>query len=355
MKRTLLALTIAAASSPAFASEQGGTEAYLGLQYTDWSNERNLDNQLGGALGLSVPVSEQWSIEAWLSRTETEQDISQVDVSADIFSINGLRYLDDGGSSTRTFFTVGASHYDIEPDDGKNQHDNTIDFGVGFKHYFSNQLVLRGDAIARTFEGDDHDLELEPALRLSIGYSFGHSEKASNHTPEAPKPTIAQQPVAQQPVDSDGDGVFNEQDQCPSTPSHLKVDANGCKILLSETVSIDLNITFPNDSSVIPSAYLSEIQKVAEFLQQYSGTVVQLRGYTDNRGSAAYNQQLSERRAKSVANALREQFGIASNRVSSIGFGEENPIADNSTAEGRAANRRVVAEIDTRIEKTITK
>lgn len=133
------------------------------------------------------------------------------------------------------------------------------------------------------------------------------------------------------------------------------VNDNGCPLTLSETVTIDLNIQFPNNSDEVQSTYLKEIENVASFMNQYEGTAVEIRGYTDDRGAASYNQQLSEKRASAVAAKLVEEFGIAQNRVTFKGFGEENPIADNSTAEGRAENRRVVAEVSTTIEKQIEK
>ena len=72
----------------------------------------------------------------------------------------------------------------------------------------------------------------------------------------------------------------------------------------------------------------------------YNKAVVEVAGHTDSTGSAQYNQQLSEQRANSVAQYLESQ-GLASNRVVTIGAGETRPVADNSTPEGRAANRRV--------------
>jgi len=66
-------------------------------------------------------------------------------------------------------------------------------------------------------------------------------------------------------------------------------------------------------------------------------------GHADSNGAAAYNKQLSQRRADSVRNALIRDYNIAENRLSAVGYGEERPIADNRTADGRRANRRVVA------------
>ena len=102
-----------------------------------------------------------------------------------------------------------------------------------------------------------------------------------------------------------------------------------------------------NRAEVKPAARTS-LRKLADFLQQYPARQVLIEGFTDNSGSAAYNEALSRRRAESVDNALIG-MGVASQRVATIGYGEEYPIADNSTDTNRALNRRVevyIAEND---------
>ena len=79
-------------------------------------------------------------------------------------------------------------------------------------------------------------------------------------------------------------------------------------------------------------------------LKKYDRTAINVNGYTDSTGSADYNEQLSQRRANSVGNYLI-QSGVGANRISAVGFGESNPIASNSTPEGRAQNRRVEVQI----------
>jgi Outer membrane protein and related peptidoglycan-associated (lipo)proteins len=121
-------------------------------------------------------------------------------------------------------------------------------------------------------------------------------------------------------------------------------------VKLSETVSIDLNVNFDSNSDVVKPAYYGEIGRVAEFLQQYVGTSVVIEGHTDTSGSASYNKNLSQRRADSVAAVLVQQMGVSQARVSAMGYGEEQPIADESTATGREANRRVVAKVSAKVE-----
>ncbi|MEO1937580.1 MAG: OmpA family protein, partial [Sulfurimonas sp.] len=82
----------------------------------------------------------------------------------------------------------------------------------------------------------------------------------------------------------------------------------------------------------------------AAFLKRNTNYSAKIVGYTDNVGSEAYNQKLSERRAKAVMNALIER-GVDAKQLSAIGMGELNPVASNDTAEGRAQNRRIEAQM----------
>jgi outer membrane protein OmpA-like peptidoglycan-associated protein len=102
------------------------------------------------------------------------------------------------------------------------------------------------------------------------------------------------------------------------------------------------DVMFDTNSSVIkPAAYASgEIDRVAQILNRYPDTTIRVVGYTDSTGAESYNQQLSEQRANSVKNALVVK-NVQTARISALGMGESNPIADNATEGGRQLNRRV--------------
>ena len=105
-------------------------------------------------------------------------------------------------------------------------------------------------------------------------------------------------------------------------------------------VNLPQDILFDTDSAVLRGDLQDDLRAVAGNLQQYPNSTVQVIGHTDNTGTAAYNQDLSERRARSVASVLT-QSGVSFNRVQTIGRGEAQPVASNQTAEGRRLNRRV--------------
>jgi len=100
------------------------------------------------------------------------------------------------------------------------------------------------------------------------------------------------------------------------------------------------NITFPSNGSQLMSDFYDVLDSVAIVLEEFEKTTIVVAGYTDSRGSDAYNQKLSENRANAVAAYLKTRK-VNELRFDTVGFGERNPIADNSTAEGRALNRRV--------------
>ncbi len=100
------------------------------------------------------------------------------------------------------------------------------------------------------------------------------------------------------------------------------------------------NITFDTNRADVKPQFRPVLDQLAMSVNQYPGTIVRVEGHTDSTGSAAYNQTLSENRATSVAGYLIQR-GVESNRIEAVGYGFTRPIADNSTAAGRAQNRRV--------------
>lgn len=140
-------------------------------------------------------------------------------------------------------------------------------------------------------------------------------------------------------VDTDMDGVTDDYDKCPNTPFGYDVDNDGCAI------STNLRINFAYKSVKIPSNADSEVKQVAEFIKNKGDFKVHIIGHTDNVGSSKYNQKLSERRAKSVMNALIAN-GVNPAILSYEGKGEDAPIADNNTQDGAYLNRRVEVQLN---------
>jgi OOP family OmpA-OmpF porin len=145
----------------------------------------------------------------------------------------------------------------------------------------------------------------------------------------APAPKPAPAPVR---LDSDQDGVYDEDDQCPGTPLGAKVNAVGCWVLE--------NVLFDFDKAVIKPIAYPLLDDVVAIFEKNPGMRVELQGHCDNIGTADYNMGLSERRALAVKTYLMGQ-GVAESRLTTKGFGFTKPVALNGTESGRSLNRRV--------------
>ena len=141
--------------------------------------------------------------------------------------------------------------------------------------------------------------------------------------------------------DSDNDGVPNSKDQCPATPMGARVDFKGCEI--KQVISLP-NVNFELNSAKLTASSVATLDGAAETLNKFTDINAEVAGHTDSTGADAYNMSLSDKRAKSVKDYLVSK-GVSAARLSSKGFGETQPIADNSNKQGRAMNRRVVLNV----------
>lgn len=120
----------------------------------------------------------------------------------------------------------------------------------------------------------------------------------------------------------------------------VSVTRNGDNLVLN----MPSNVTFAVDQAQIDPSFYATLNSVAIILAKYNQSLIDVYGFTDSTGSASYNLDLSQRRAQSVATYLGAQ-GVDRRRMYVVGFGQERPIASNSSAEGRAQNRRVELQI----------
>jgi OmpA-OmpF porin, OOP family len=153
------------------------------------------------------------------------------------------------------------------------------------------------------------------------------------------------------PGDSDGDGIRDDKDACPREKGKSDPDPqkNGCPQLVRVTgteIAVLQQVQFKTNSDVILPASDALLEEVAGVLREHSEiTQIEVQGHTDNRGNPAYNKGLSQRRAQSVLRWLSGKGRIEASRLTARGFGQEAPIDDNSSDEGRQRNRRVQFKI----------
>lgn len=336
--------------------------------------ESGVDSAIPLTLGIGYDFSESFGLELSYTDISTDGDGS-TDVDVEHITADALFYL--GNDDLRPYVVAGFGDRDAEVSSGSttvSDGETFANLGFGIKNQLADRLQLRGDIrFLRGFDSDNTDAMINVGLAFLFGgHSQGAAAKTATPAPAAPAdadmdgvvdsidscpgtPDGVSVDASGCPLDSDGDGVADYMDQCPDTKAALKVDEKGCPLTLSETVSIDLTVTFDNNSDVVKEEFFEEIKEVADFMSQYANTNVVVEGHTDDRGAAEYNRALSEKRANAVAAVLVDRYGIDTSRVSSVGYGEAQPIASNDSAEGRNTNRRVVAKVSSEVEKMLEK
>lgn len=149
------------------------------------------------------------------------------------------------------------------------------------------------------------------------------------------------------PPDTDGDGIRDDADACPTEKGKADPDPqkNGCPTLVRVTekeIVILQQVQFKTGSDVILKASDDLLDQVSAVLREHPEiTLIEIQGHTDNRGGAAFNKKLSERRAKSVRKWIIERGQVDGERLEAKGYGMDKPLAENTTEEGRQLNRRV--------------
>jgi OOP family OmpA-OmpF porin len=143
----------------------------------------------------------------------------------------------------------------------------------------------------------------------------------------------------------DPDLVMKPEPMAASEPA--PVEAAAVVAAKQVTVTLDGASTFAFDSAELTAADRAAIREVANQIRRYENDIeaVTIAGHTDSTGPAAYNEQLSERRAEAVKNLLVSE-GVDPDKVKTVAYGEADPIASNGTPEGRAKNRRTDVTVE---------
>ncbi len=151
------------------------------------------------------------------------------------------------------------------------------------------------------------------------------------------------------PVDTDGDGVADYLDKCPTVAGPK--ENKGCPVIeeaATETTSPEMTVEpvyFDYDKSNVLQVEKAKIEKLVNILKTNANYSVDMTGNADDKGTAEYNMKLSEKRIDSVVKAITNSGVKASRIAKQKPLGETKPIATNDTEEGRALNRRVTIEV----------
>ncbi|MBA2056739.1 OmpA family protein [Psychrobacter cryohalolentis] len=379
MKLNKIALALFAITAAPLAANAGVTISplLLGYHYTEGADEEQAatmggiykENGLytGAALGIELTPSTQFQVEYGVSNTDGASDnpllTGPYDAEQEMITGNFLigteQFTGYTDSALKPYVLVGAGRSKIEIEDAAGNFvtgskDTIGNLGLGAMYRINDALSLRGEARAiHNFDENWWEGMALAGLEVVLG---GHLAPAVA-VPPMQEPNVQTPPivVVESDLDSDGDGVPDSIDACPGTPMNVVVDERGCPVPvdITDELKMELRVFFDNDKSAIKTQYKPEIAKVAEKMREYPNSTARVEGHASKTGpSARYNQRLSEARAVAVKSMLTNEFGIAPNRLSTVGYGYDQPIADNNTEEGRAMNRRVYAIITG--DKTMT-
>ncbi|UFN68272.1 OmpA family protein [Vibrio alginolyticus] len=144
--------------------------------------------------------------------------------------------------------------------------------------------------------------------------------------------------------DEDNDGVINARDMCPGTPEGSEVDNDGCGEYIKASDNMQVRILFANDSDEINPVFRRQVRELSDFLKEYPTTSIEMHGYASKVGGSQHNQDLSERRARSVREALLS-YNIEPSRVRIVGFGDTHLAQQGTDEVSHALNRRVTASV----------
>jgi len=334
MKLSRIALATMLAAVP-FAAENAGvtvTPLLLGYTFQDTEHNNNkltngpeLQDDLFVGAALGVELTPWLGFEAEYNQVKGDVDGSIAGAEYKQKQINGNFYVTSDlitknyDSKIKPYVLLGAGHYKYEFDDGVyrgapwkgNSEEGTLgNAGVGAFWRLNDALSLRTEARG-TYNFDEQFWNYTALAGLNVVLG-GHLKPAAPVVEVAPvEPT----PVQPQPQE------------------------------LTEDLNMELRVFFDTNKSNIKDQYKPEIAKVAEKLVEYPNATARIDGHTDNTGPRKLNERLSLARANSVKSALVNEYNIDASRLSTQGFAWDQPIADNSTKEGRAMNRRVFATI----------
>jgi OmpA-OmpF porin, OOP family len=238
---------------------------------------------------------------------EAGYQVNAGDADVDVLDLSSYYYFARGDEGWAPYLTASFTRFEFDDpailadDDDETEQ---LGFGFGVSKTWGNQFEVKGGAKLLVFGGEDNAKDM--ALNLGLNYYF---EKQAE-----PVPVVEPEPA-------------------PPAPPQTR------------TITVQLKVLFEFDKAQVRAIYGDELLAIANAMKEHSDITLALEGHTDAIGTDAYNQDLSLRRVDAVKAKLVEIYGIPGNRISTVGFGESRPVADNSTDEGRAKNRRVIGQV----------
>lgn len=343
----------------------------VGVMPDDRASDIDSEFSSGGRFGIGFPIGSSvgnsrtaLEIDLVANRLEFEGDTSG---NQKAFMLDLVHAWDLGDFDPYVNAGLGIIDEEIGPYDAANL---AIEVGGGVAYGIFKGAFLRAGLSAMSVHNDDLPTGGDPYidLRFNVGLVLPLSGEpapaapaparkavdsdgdgladAQDKCPSTPASTAdgcpAPAPVVQ--TDADGDGVYDSQDQCAGTLSGLKVDAAGCAVQTEAQSIVLKGVTFLPGSATLTADAKTVLDTAAASLSGDKSLKVELGGHTDAQGKDSANMALSQKRADSARQYLISK-GVEADRLTAKGYGETAPIADNNTVEGRAENRRVELKV----------
>ena len=366
-KRTILSSIIAASSvsTLALAQQEEGFTITPSIGYYNMDSDRDVKDDKAYSLGLGYQFNNPWAVEFVYLNADTEQSSSGSNVDVDQYRLDGLYHLPTIRSANLTpYLAAGVGTTDFG---NTSSHNNLqLNAGGGLKYAVNDTISLRADF---RLVDDVEDHRLDNITSLGVQMTFGQPSaksasddsgytpvEATTYTQIEPEPVPATEPpqaIEPEVVNAEPMPIEDTMQDDPVTAAPVMAESEEQNVpepavVVAAKPPVKLNILFGNNKTDVEQKYYPEIEKLATFLKNNPESTILIEGHTDDSGAASYNQTVSEKRAKAIADVLIRTFEVSEERVNAIGYGEDAPIFENDSAEHREANRRVVAVISSK-------
>ncbi|MGQ0528589.1 MAG: OmpA family protein, partial [Panacagrimonas sp.] len=351
----LFALALGMSMAAPLAQAQTDDRVYVAPMgtYTLADDDRHTDDGVGGTLAFGFPLGQavDFELRGSFISYKGDEGFEDMEVGAGGMGINAYLFGRRGGTGLYL-------HGDVMGGD-----ETLFNLGLGYDLAIGNYFGIRAEAlyhIESRSDTSEPDYK-EPLFNLGVRIPFGRLPEPP--PPPAPPPVVVvpvqpPPPVCSNGLDDDADGLVdfpadkgcesaNDSDEtdpppkCVAPEAGMPVSLEGCGV--GDTIVLR-GVNFEFDKSTLTVNAKTLLDGVVEALNKRPDIKVEIGGHTDAKGSDEYNAALSDRRAKSVKTYLVKQ-GIASERMSTMGYGESMPVATNDSDEGRELNRRVELKV----------
>ena len=318
MNKKIILLGALVLSGNALASDQYNSwyaGARVGATYVTGTPTAE-DTDFGGGVFLGYNITEYFGLETAYTHLGDIEITKGSEITTQAFEVVGKFTLPMTESLDLFAKGGGAMHFT----DGA----GTDDSGPGLTGGFGTEYHITDSLSARLEYQFYRSVQLESdkwhTHLFALGLSYGWGAKDKFVIKEAPMPVVVAPVVVPEPV---------------------VVVAPVVVPVATKVVNQTANIDFGSDQSSLTAESARQLEPIINHLNEYPEATIVVIGHTDSRGSAKFNQKLSEKRAEAVSKYLMSKYSIAPERIRTVGAGETDPIATNKTKVGQAKNRRV--------------